>query len=139
MESQLCMHLSSLRRYTSFLQDKCFNSIFTVHGFIPLSSFSSISEQLLAWLLIKDWYQHKAPHVINRENEIHKLSKCTKKKTNLLFSVLVLAPDGSLTPSPPSPFGATNTCKLKVNGAIYKRTHQLTINFVNGKVEANRQ
>ena len=64
-------------------------NIFTVHGFI-LSSFSSISEQLLEWLLIKDWYQHKAPHVIKKENEIHELSKHTMKETNLLFPSLFL-------------------------------------------------
>ena len=64
MELYLCNKLNNHRNVSY----KTSGSIFAVHGFIPLQSFSSISEQLLAWLLIK---QHKAPHVIRRKNKIH--------------------------------------------------------------------
>ena len=51
-----------------FLQNKVVQFYLYVHGLVSfLSNLSSISEQLLAWLLIKDWYQHKAPHVIEGE------------------------------------------------------------------------
>ena len=54
-------------------------------------------------------------------------SKYIKETGKLTFSVLA-PPDGSLTPSPPSPStGATNTCELKVNGDKTKRHIKITV------------